>query len=172
MTPPPDRETFEKEVHALFKNGDISNIARYLDRDQSLVSKALNPYCIDRHNTVYEFVRLLWAMDCLNDHLAAAVLAIVTRERDNWLRPDEAVNEHPAKLSGRCGHELTEAFEAEMQGLPIDEQISEWTDVLNAVTSKLKSLRKVRQGNHAVVDMTARNIGRDIVASHRRNGKR
>jgi hypothetical protein len=167
MTPPPDRETFEQEVHRLLSDGDISNIARYLDRDQSAVSKSLNPYCTDRHNPVYEFVRLLWAMDCLHVDLAPAVLTIVHRERDKWLRSGD-ISDSPARLSGKCGHELAEAFEAEINGLPIDEQINEWTDVLNAVTAKLKSLRNVRQGKARVVDLTVRNLGKELVERHKK----
>lgn len=143
--PLPDREMFEREIHDLFQNGDISHIARYMQRDQAQVSKMLNPYDETRHNPVYEFLRMLWAMDCKRDGLADAVLSIVTREREKWLVGSLDVVEAPAKLTGRIGKEFAQAVEVELSDAPIDEQIKEFTDARNALDDKLESLIHIRR---------------------------
>lgn len=82
---PPDRETIEREIHALFTNGDLSDVARLLQKDQSLVSKQFNPYSEEKHSPISQFIFYLWAFDAIRDDLASAVLNIVLRERSVWL---------------------------------------------------------------------------------------
>ena len=81
IIPPPDRETIEREVHSLFTNGDLSDIARLLHKDQSLVSKAFNPYSVEKHNRIYTFILYLWAFDAIRDGLAPEIINIVLRVR-------------------------------------------------------------------------------------------
>lgn len=147
IIPPPDRETFEKEVAHLFVNGDLSNIARLLHKDQSLVSKAFNPYTDEKHNPVYQFVVYIWAMDAIREGLAGEVLNLVLRERDKWQRvPKKDIS--PARLTGRIGKEFSEFLEAEIGGLSYDKQINEVTDVIAAAEEKKAALIALRNKKH------------------------
>ena len=142
--PLPEREVFEREIHDLFENGDLSSIARYLHKDQGQVSKAYNPYDETRHNPVFEFLRHLWAMDCRRDALADVVLSIVNREREKWLTDGVEVIDAPAKLTGRCLRETGEAVECELAHADLDTQIHEFQEARDAYDAKIKALIAMR----------------------------
>ena len=131
IIPPPERESFEKEIAHLFVNGDLSDIARLLQKDQSLVSKAFNPYTDEKHNPVYQFVLHLWAFDAIRDGLAGEVLNIVLREREKW-------HTHPpcGITAEKVGHELIEAMATEIEGCDADTQAKEWDDVERAARER------------------------------------
>lgn len=135
IIPAPDRESFEKEIAHLFVNGDLSDIARLLQKDQSLVSKSFNPYTVEKHNPVYQFVLHLWAFDAIRDDLAGEVLNIVLREREKW--QSVTVKEGCAsRLTGNLVKEVGEMIEAEIAGKEYDDQIDEIMDVINAAEKK------------------------------------
>lgn len=147
-----DREQFEREIHDLFTNGDLTHIARYMHRDQAAVSKAFNPYDETRHNPVFEFLRVLWAMDCHRDGLADAVLTIVTREREKWLADGIDIIHAPGKLTGNVGRQLAEAVEQEIAHADLDTQIKEWGDVRDSADEKISSLLSQRRESFGVRD--------------------
>ena len=135
IIPPPDREATEREVHSLFTNGDLSNLARLLQKDQSLISKAYNPYSTEKNNPVYQFILNLWAMDVVSDSLAGEVLNIVLREREKWL-PARASADCPARLTHNIVREFGEFIEAELCDKNFEIQVKEIIDVINAAEKK------------------------------------
>lgn len=147
IIPAPERETFEKEIAHLFVNGDLSDIARLLQKDQSLISKAYNPYTDEKHNPVYQFVLHLWAMDAIREGLAGEVLNIVLREREKWqcvpVRPG-----NPAKLTGNLVRELGEMIEAEIEGKSYEKQVDEVMDVIRAAEEKKNDIISKRNIKH------------------------
>lgn len=147
IIPAPDREAFEKEIANLFVNGDLSDIARLLQKDQSLVSKAFNPFSTEKHNPVYQFVLHLWAFDAIRDGLAGEVLNIVLREREKWQRVPFQ-NRCPAKLTGNLVREVGEMVEKELAGKSYDEQIDEVMDVINAAQEKKRAIIAKRNAAH------------------------
>lgn len=147
IIPPPERESFEREIAHLFVNGDLSDIARLLHKDQSLVSKAFNPYTDEKHNPVYQFVLYIWAMDAIREGLACEVLNIVLREREKWQRIT-GPNECPARLTGNIVKEFGEFMEAELDGKPFEKQIDELMDVINAAIEKKSALIEKRNAKH------------------------
>lgn len=150
MLPLPDHEAFNKEIHELFVNGDLSHIARFLRKDQSAVSRAFNPFDDSRHSPVFELMSYLWAMDCHREGLGDAVLSIVTREREKWLIDGVEIIDSPAKLTADVGHELIEAIAAEIDGAPLDKQIQEWDDVEQKAREKKQSAMRQRGTVHGL----------------------
>lgn len=147
LIPPPEREAFEREIAHLFVNGNLSDIARLLQKDQSLVSKAFNPYSTEKHNPVYVFVQYLWAMDAIREDLAGEVLNIVLREREKWQQVP-VQDKCPAKLTGRLVKEIGEMIEAEIEGLSFEKQIDEVMDVINAAEEKKDNIIALRNKKH------------------------
>lgn len=143
LIPAPERETFEREIAHLFVNGDLSDIARLLHKDQSLVSKAFNPFSTEKHNPVYVFVQYLWAMDAIREDLAGEVLNIVLREREKWQHVPVR-EKSPAKLTGRLVKEVGELIECEIDGLSFEKQIDEVMDVINAAEAKKDNIIALR----------------------------
>lgn len=148
MTPLPDRETFEREVHELFTNGDINTLARYLGTAQSTISKQFNPYTDEKHNPIYEFLRILWAMDALRDGLADTVLHIVIREREKWLGEGVVPPASGPKLTANIAREFSEFLESELSGETFDEQIAECVDIVVAAEKKKAQLIAARNHKH------------------------
>lgn len=139
IIPPPDRETIEREIHSLFKNGDLSDIARLLQKDQSLISKEFNPYSDEKHNVIFGAMVRLWAMDAIRPDLAPEIINIVLRERQKWL-PARVPAECPARLTGNLMKEVGEMIEAEIAGLDFDKQIKEINDVIRVAKEKEASV--------------------------------
>lgn len=135
ITPPPDRETIEREIHSLFKNGDLSDIARLLQKDQSLISKEFNPYSDEKHNVIFQAILRLWAMDAIRPDLAPEVLNIVLREREKWL-PVNVRDANPTLLTCDIITQFNEFLEAELSGKGYEVQIKEIQDVINAAEKK------------------------------------
>lgn len=170
MTPPPERESFEREIHDLFRNGDISNIARYLHKDQGLVSKAFNPFCEDKNNPIYITLQYLWAMDCIRPELGDKVLCILTREREKWLG-EEPARDTPAKLTAHAGTQFVEAVESELSGATWDEQIAEWTDVEVAAQKKKADL--IAKRNYEHFNGNPKRYAQNVVGEYRNgNGRK
>lgn len=147
VIPPPEREAIEREIHALFTNGDLSDIARLLHKDQSLVSKMFNPYSDEKHNPVFTLISFLWAMDAIRDDLAGEVLNIILREREKWL-PVEAKYQDAGRLTHNIVQEFGEFIEAELDGKDWSVQVSEIMDVINAADAKKKDILAKRNGKH------------------------
>ena len=147
IIPPPDRETFEREIHDALENGDLSNIARILGKDQSLVSKQFNPYDTDRKNPVYEYLLYLWAADHTTNDLGSFIANLVERERGKWLPETSKAEPSPAALTGDIGSQFAEYVTAEISGMSIDRQIKELQDVEIAVRRKRDALVRER-GEH------------------------
>lgn len=139
IIPPPEREEFEREIAFLFRNGDLSDIARLLQKDQSIVSKAFNPYCVEKHNPVYQFVLHIWAMDAIREGLACEVLSIVLREREKWQRIP-LKDKCPARLTSTIVKEFGEFIEAEIGDKPYEVQIKEVMDVVRAAEEKKEAI--------------------------------
>jgi hypothetical protein len=138
VIPPPERETLEREIHDIV-DGDMSEIARLLQIDQSAISRAFNPYNNDRHNPIYQFILYLWAFDTLRMGLADEILNIVCREREKWL-PTRKIAACPSRLTGNVGKQFMEAMEREMAGASHDELIKEWGDVERSAHEKVRSV--------------------------------
>ncbi len=141
--PPPAKLDIELEIDGFFHNGDKGQVARLVQRDLSVVSRMLSPNNDHNNHVVFTFLMFLWAFDSVRQDLGAEVINVVLRERQKWLG-DTVPVEHPAKLTANVGHQCVEATEAEMLGLSIDEQIKEWTDVVNAATVKRNALIGIR----------------------------
>jgi MarR-like DNA-binding transcriptional regulator SgrR of sgrS sRNA len=139
VIPPPDRETLEKEIHSLFTNGDLSDIARLLQKDQSLVSKMFNPYSDEKHNPIYTVILCLWAMDAIRTDLAPEMINIMLREREKWL-PVDARKLDAAVLTGNIVTEFGEFIECELSGKNYDTQIKEIQDVIRAAEEKMRDI--------------------------------
>lgn len=84
ILPPPDREEFERELKSMLDDGDLSDLARLLQKDKSLVAKQFNPWAEDRHNPFYQVVLYLWAMDAISDTHGDFALQMILRERAIW----------------------------------------------------------------------------------------
>lgn len=147
IIPPPERENIEKEIHHLFTNGDLTDIARLLQKDLSLVSRAFSPFSDEKHNPVYQFMLHLWAFDAIRPDLAGEVLNIVLREREKWL-PAHIKRECAAKLTGNISTEFGEFIEAELSGKSFDKQIHEIMDVINAAQAKKESIIAKKNAEH------------------------
>lgn len=148
LTPLPDRETFEREIHDLFRNGDLGTIARYLERGQSIVSKQFNPFTDEKHNIVFEFLKVLWAMDGTREGLADATLCAVIREREKWLGEMVIPIESDARLTKNILTEIGEFVEAELSGETWDEKIAECVDIEVAANKKKAALIAQRNRAH------------------------
>lgn len=146
--PPPDKQDIELEVSGLFHNGDIGNVARYVQRDKGLVSKLLSANCEDKNHVVYFFLLFLWAFDTVRRELGDAVIEIVLRERAKWLNESPQVITSPARMTRQIGEELFEAVEAEMLDKSWDEQIKEWSDVERAAREKKLAVIERRNERH------------------------
>lgn len=144
LLPPPDKHTLEMEVDGFFRNGDKKDVARFVQKDSSTVSRQLSPNCEHNNHVVYWFVQCLWAFDMIRRELGDSVINLVIREREKWLVDEPIITEHPAKLTGKVGEEFTEAIVAEISGHDADTQIGEWTDVINAATAKRNALIGLR----------------------------
>ena len=142
IIPPPEREQLEREIHDLL-DGDMSEIARLLQIDQSTISRAFNPYNTERNNPIYQFILYLWAFDILRMGLGDEVLTIVCRERAKWL-PTKKIATCPSRLTGNVGQQFVEAMESEMEGKSFDVQIKEWMDVEKAAGEKKQSIIDAR----------------------------
>lgn len=173
ILPPPEREAFEREIHVLIEQErDQSAIARLLQKDQSAVSNAFNPYREDRLNPIHQFVLYLWAFDVIRPGLANTVLEIVARERCKWLVSDAPVRAQcPAKLTGKVGAEYAQAIETEIAGHDIDDQIREWGDVIKAAAEKQKALIAKRAQSFVTVgNGNIRDFGKVVVGAKKDNG--
>ena len=147
LIPPPERESFEREIANLFKNGDLSDLARLLQKDLSIVSRSFSPFTDDKHNPIYQFVLHLWAFDAIREGLAGEVLNIVLREREKWQRPVTTIRS-AAKLTGSLVREVGEMIEAEIAGKNYDKQIDEIMDVINAAEEKKQDVITKRNAEY------------------------
>jgi hypothetical protein len=130
VLPPPEREAFEREIHGLVSiNGDMSAAARLLQKDQSAMSKAFNPYEDTRKNPVYELLLVLWAFDCIREGVSDEILSVMLREREKWLAGLPSKFADQAALTGNVGVQFSEFVEAKLKGKSFDEQIKEIVDV-------------------------------------------
>lgn len=136
---PPEKELIEREIADLFSNGDFTALARLLQREYSAITRAFSTTDETRHNPVFQFLIHLWGFDQLKDGLSDTVLNIILRERAKW-QPVTKQAKSSSELSGKVGHELMEAFEAEIGGHDYNEQIAEWMDVENAARAKKESV--------------------------------
>jgi hypothetical protein len=141
---PPDKHEIEIEVSGMFRNGDIKNVARYVQRDSGLVSKLLSANCEDKNNVVYFFLLFLWAFDSVRRELGDTAINIVLREREKWLVRDVKHRDAPSKLTGAVGKEYVEAIESELSGKSYDEQIKQWMDVEYAARAKKRDIIDAR----------------------------
>lgn len=172
LIPPPERETFEKELHKLIsRNVDLSATAALLQKDQSAVSKTFNPFDPTRLNPFYEGTAYRWAFDNLTPGLADEIRSIEDRERSIWL-PMHPVAACDADLTANVGIQFSEFIAAKIKGKSYDEQIKECVDI-EVAAGKLKA-DLIRQRNEKVfgipapVSFEVREIGRKAVS--RRNG--
>ena len=147
IIPPPEREQFEREIAHLFVNGDLSDIARLLQKDLSLVSRAFSPFSDEKHNPIYQFVLHLWAFDAIREGLAGEVLNIVLREREKWM-PARGLTIAPSRLTGDIVKEFGEFMEAELSGKSYDIQIDEIMDVIHAAEKKKVDVIAHRNAKH------------------------
>jgi len=167
MLPPPDKQQLELEVDGFFVNGDKKDVARYVGRDSSTVSRQLSPNCESNNHVVYWFIHCLWAFDMIRRDLGDKVINLVLREREKWLADSPSMFDHPAELTGNVGTEYTEAIVAEIKNHDVDTQIREWTDVINAATEKRNALI----GDRAVSFGRGRILPSHVAdAAHDRNG--
>jgi len=166
MTPPPEREVIEREVAELFRNGDLTDIARFLQKDFSSISREFNPAEDTRNNRVFQIIIGLWAFDNIREELGDDILAIIVREREKWLPSFSKLQISPARLTGRVGKEFCEAVEAEIAALPFEKQIAEWSDVERAAREKKQAVIDERNAKYFGVDV--RSIAKDAVT--KRNG--
>ena len=147
IVPPPEREALEKEIASLFTTGDLSDVARLLQKDLSQVSRAFNPFETERHNPVYQLILHLWAFDALRDGLAGEVLNIVLREREKWL-PASRSGQSPATLTGNIVEQFKEFMECELNGDDHNAQINEICDVIRAAEDKKRDIIAKRNEKH------------------------
>lgn len=141
LMPPPEREQFEKEIKQLVSTDkDISNIARYTQRDQAIVSKMFNPNTDEKHNPIYQFVVFLWAFDCLREGLADEVLNIIVRERQKWKPELPRVYGNGAECTSEICKQFSEFLQVELEGKDYDVQIKEIFDVQRAVSLKIQQI--------------------------------
>lgn len=149
ILPPPERESFEREIKSLISDdGDITSIAGFVQRDASIVSKMFNPFSTEKWNPIYLFVLFLWAFDCLREGLADAILKIVVRERDKWTLQRTRILTNPADTTSNIGIQFSEFLKCELEGKSFDEQIKECVDIVEAAEAKKTELIERRNAHY------------------------
>ncbi len=166
MLPPPDKQEIELEVASHFRNGDIGNIARYVQRDKGIVSKQLSANCEDKNNVIYYFLLFLWAFDCIRRDLGDSILAIITRERAKWLDDAPAIVESHAALTADVGIQFSEFIEAKIAGKSWDAQIKECVDI-EVAAGKLKA-DLIAKRNAEYCGGSVRSFANQVVNGRRR----
>lgn len=171
MLPPPEKHDFENRCDEFFVNGDKKNVARYVQKDASTVSRQLTPNQDPYNHVIYYFVLFLWAFDCIRRSLGDSVINIVLNERAKWLG-DEAMVESDAELTERIGCEFAEFVKYRMEGKDYDAQIREANDIVVAATRLEANLIRERAAilTNGHVSTSAREAGKSAVDA-RRNGK-
>lgn len=148
ILPPPDKQEIELEVAGHFHNGDIGNVARYVQRDKGIVSKQLSANCDDKNNVIYYFLLFLWAFDCIRRELGDNIIEIVLRERAKWLNESPQIRQSPAKMTRAVGDELFEAIEADMADKAWNIRVKEWGDVERTARERKQAIITERNSQH------------------------
>lgn len=145
LKPPPEQEAFEREIRLLFDDGDITNLARFLRKDRSTVSKSLNPDVPERKSTFFCTIENLWALDAMGKGQADRVQSVMTRHRSLWL-PAPMVRTDPAKTTSKIGREVMDLVEKELTGCSDEDLLKEVLDIKDAVNEKIDEVLAKREG--------------------------
>lgn len=143
LLPPPAQSDFEKELKNTIPEREQGTFARYLKKGGTYVSQMLSPDH-PRQSIPFRFIEWLWACDALSREVGDKTLSLVLRERGNWLtsdlRPMLALDSK--HLTKSIGTEYCEALDKELNGATVDEQIKEYSDVIEAAELKIDALRR------------------------------
>jgi hypothetical protein len=139
MIPPPERETFERELDSIYSTGDKDTLARYLKVTPSYVSQLLNPYN-ERESLQYRIAWWQWATDCISLEKGDRLFALLKRDYDARRYELEPSRICPATATSEIGIQFSQFLKAELEGKPLDEQIVELEDIARAVEYKRQEL--------------------------------
>ena len=129
--PPPDRETFEKEIDELFEQvrGSKDSFARFLNIHPGTVSKRLNPYNEDHISSFYQIIRDIAALRFVSADLAKTVWRKVCLEMEKLVN-EEAVGQVSVSDSLIQIHEkVGELWRAKSNNEPLNTLIAKSADV-------------------------------------------
>lgn len=129
--PPPDRETFEKEIDDLFDkiHGSKDKFARFLDVNPATISKRLNPYNEDHVSSFYQILRDIAALRLVDINLAKAVWIKVRTEVEKLLFDEIIAGVNINSSITQIHDKLGELCKAKMDGEPLNILISKSADV-------------------------------------------
>lgn len=136
ILPPPDKSAIEIEVSDQFKSSDIDQIARFVQRDSSLVSRLLSPNCDHKNHVVYFFLLFLWAFDCVRRELGDYIVALILRERAKWLADAPKIYISRTDATKEIGDEFLDFWQCEANGKSADELLKELDDIAQKVQVK------------------------------------
>jgi hypothetical protein len=131
LKPLPDRSEFEREVHGIFDEGDITFMASLLRVDRSNVSRMLNPDDPRRHNFWWLATAAEYALDLQGQGKADEVIAIRERYRMSYL-PKPLVKIDLAKAGTKVVDEVMDLFAKKMAGESPDVILKEAIDIRQA----------------------------------------
>lgn len=132
LQPLPDRDEFERELHKIFEEGDLTDMAQFLPMDRTAVSRMLNPADPSRHNPWWLVTAAEYALDVQGQGKADKVIAFRERYRMQW-RPKPFVLIDIAEAGTEVVDEVMDLFRKKMKGLPPDMILKEAMDIKQAV---------------------------------------
>ncbi len=140
MTKAPNQYEFESFLAELFTYGDKKELAAILDVSPSLVSQELNPHESEKKAKLFQGLRFLWAIYCLDEIKGEQVLARINMEAARWKRPSVTPAPSMAALTGNMTKEFSELVIALLQSHPKQKQLCEAVELKAALESVINGL--------------------------------
>lgn len=139
IKPPPDQYSFDREISGIISNGDITDLAGYLRKDRSTVSRTLSPDRPDCKSPFFGTIEYLWGLDAMGKGQAGQVVSIITRRRMLWL-PAPYIKADAGKSTSKIGKELMDLMEKELDGASEDDLLKEAIDIKEACDAKIAEI--------------------------------